>query len=523
MELRELSELREDAAGLAREEARADFRDAAGLLPESPVAARVEAHRLASSRDGLAQACETLAGGEGDPARAGRAARLAALRELLVRAFARSLDPGAAQELIDFARRPSVRPPGDAGLHGALPPVAVDRELPLLRERQRRGEMERALADALQAAEPARSAAWEAAQAALAELRLGDPGNAAAVLQSRGWSAAAGPAAAEAAVRAAAERVLDGTEALANDLYAWLLERHSGARPFPGGAERHDCLSLLHAPACASAFPRGEQQRTCRRWAEMLRLDLGAGGAIRLDDDERPLKRSGARAIALDPPDEVRISLWPAEGPRALGGLLGALGEGQLRAGPPGDAPPEDLWLCDGALPFASRELFAALARDPVFLRRCAKADLARDDERAIAIAAVVDARLAAARTLASLEAHAAGFGARAGQAYRELFARATLTELPAGLASRELDPLLGSWARLRGLSFAARARASLRERFDEDFWRNPRALAVLRGLWSRGGRPTLRELWAELSTEPGEDQVPSVEPLLAYLAEACR
>jgi hypothetical protein len=76
----------------------------------------------------------------------------------------------------------------------------------------------------------------------------------------------------------------------------------------------------------------------------------------------------------------------------------------------------------------------------------------------------------------------------------------------------------------LRGLAFAARARASLRERFDEDFWRNPRALAVLGGLWSRGGRPTLRELWSELSVEPDrKDAVPSVEPLIAYLGEVCR
>jgi hypothetical protein len=70
----------------------------------------------------------------------------------------------------------------------------------------------------------------------------------------------------------------------------------------------------------------------------------------------------------------------------------------------------------------------------------------------------------------------------------------------------------------------AARIRSVLRERFDEDYWRNPRTVPVLRGLWGRGGRPTLRELWAEVAQrdEP-EGAQPSVEPLLAELREACR
>src|SRR5437016_4287385 len=72
----------------------------------------------------------------------GRAARLASLRDFLVRARALELDSGAAQELLEFPRRPSVRRHGDPGLHGALPPVAAERELPKLREREERADLE---------------------------------------------------------------------------------------------------------------------------------------------------------------------------------------------------------------------------------------------------------------------------------------------------------------------------------------------------------------------------------------------
>src|SRR5207245_4868168 len=128
-------------------------------------------------------------------------------------------------------------------------------------------------------------------------------------------------------------------------------------------------------------------------------------------------------------------------GPRALGGLLGAIGTALLRLGPPPDAPPEDLWLGDPAVWHACWEILEGLVRDREWLRRCAKAQLSRDDERAIAIAAVIDCRGAAARTLASVQALASRLGSRAAAAHRDLFARAAGGEGPAGCAPRDLEP----------------------------------------------------------------------------------
>jgi hypothetical protein len=59
--------------------------------------------------------------------------------------------------------------------------------------------------------------------------------------------------------------------------------------------------------------------------------------------------------------------------------------------------------------------------------------------------------------------------------------------------------------------------REFLRELYDEDWWRNPRSLPSLNGLWARGGRNTMDELWTEVGGEPG------VQALATELAEACR
>ena len=406
--------------------------------------------------------------------------------------------------------------------------------------------MESALASAERAAAAGvRTALWEAAEAALSEMDSGEPAEAAVALHERGWAprsppepmqpaapaapprdrvpatsplvrATAPPAPEKDAVTSTCERFLRDTDALARDLGGWLIERHTGARAAPGGAERHDLLHFQHAPRFASAFPRGELVRTVRRWAGMLRLDLGAGGSISLEEEERPLQPGGSRAVAVDPPHEVRIVLRPAEGPRALAGLLASVGRAQFRAGPPPDAPPEDLWLGDAALEPACGALLSGFLLDRTWLRRCAQAELPPDDERALAVAALLDARLEAARALGSLQALRDGLGARAEEAYRELHARAALAEIPAALAGRDLDPWLGAWADLRGRAFAAHLRDFLRERFDDDWWRNPRALPALQGLWSRGGRPTVAELWAEVGGTP------SLQPLTAELARAC-
>jgi hypothetical protein len=489
--LRELPDLREDAARLAAALARARYRRAAGMPGSVPLREILKASKLAASEEGLAQARETLQNANAEePRRQGRIARLSSLRDFLARARALALEPGAAQELFDLPQRPLVRPPGDAGLHGALPAVAIARVLPFQRSRERRGELELALAGAVQPADGTRSAVWEAAQAAQAEAGLRAPPDAGA------W----------------AEQVLDGTDALANDLGRWLLERHTGAKP--GAAARHDVLHLQHAPRCASAFPAGELQRTIRRWAEMLRLDLSA---VKLDDEDRPLKWPGAHAEPLDPPYEAGLTFLPAEGPRTLGQVLGAVGAAMLSLGAPADAPPEDLWFSDPAVRHGCAALLEGLMREPEWLRRCAKVALSRDDERAIAIAAVIDVRVAAARTLAGLQAHESGLGSRAAAAHRELYMRATGAELPAGLALCDLDPWLEPLAEIQGRALAARIRAFLRELHDEDWWRNPRSTASLQGLWGRGGRPRCAELWAEVGGEP------AVDPLLRELSEACK
>src|SRR4051812_17253692 len=96
--MNELADLREDTVALCEDLARIELARAKGLRAPSDVMAIVRAHPLATSADGLAQACEALASAKSP----GRSARLASLRDFLVRVRPFALEPRAAQELWNF-------------------------------------------------------------------------------------------------------------------------------------------------------------------------------------------------------------------------------------------------------------------------------------------------------------------------------------------------------------------------------------------------------------------------------------
>lgn len=126
--------------------------------------------------------------------------------------------------------------------------------------------------------------------------------------------------------------------------------------------------------------------------------------------------------------------------------------------------------------------LFASLLGAPLFLRRVLgfSAREAHAARRAYALVFLAHARLAAAKIL-SREALLSGNGERARREAADHTAQALYTEIPRGLAlvlprPRVTDP--GSFVAL--LQGAALAR-TLHDRFDEDWFRNPRAFASLR------------------------------------------
>lgn len=436
-----------DALAAALEEERA--RHEAGLEP-APALARLFPPRGAAAS--LETARRLREGG--DPGLAGRVAGLRVEWQA-----AEHEEAWRAAEAAAVAEGPD----------GRQPLVEAERALAREPDRARRQGLARAVAGALEGSAPHREAAAEVRARARAEAGL--PPDWGAVVEG--------------------DQLLAATDDAWRDLLAFAARRDLGLAPAPtGGLDRADLLHLLAFGRLDGLFRAAALAEAVRTTAAGLGLDLGA---LRIDEVSRPGAWPGARAHGR------RVLFRPAGGLADWPALLDALGRALAAAPHPPHAR-------DALLGPALGALLAGLCLEPGWL--AARLDLSRAEApgvlRALALRRLLGLRCAAAALRVATEV-ARGLS---GQAWREAHREALTAALHAtwdGVrASRDADaaPLA---AAVRGFAEGERLRRSLRERFDEDWWRNPRTREHLAGLLAAGRLPeeepaTAREAGEALS-----------------------
>jgi hypothetical protein len=430
MDSGEVDEVRSQFDALARALSDERFAHVAGLSSEPTLVAAFDAHGVAASR-GTVEALRE----RGEKALAARVAGLAAERV------------AAPQEEAWRA--------ADAAAVGNGPdgPIALsDAEVSLLHERnrERRDALGRAVAEASLAASAPREAAAEDRAAARASLGL-----------IPAW---------EEVVQG--DELLHVSEAAYGDVLAWFARRDGEARPPRGGLDRTGLLHLLSFRDQDGLFRPAPLQQVVLDGFDGLGVDVRK---VRLDGAARAAKWPGAHAF------EGRVAA------RRQGGLADwlSLPDAAGRAAAMATTRPSTR---DPALPATVGALGAWLLLEPRFLADATGIDrkAARDVVRRLALRLMFTfrARSAALRVAVEVER---GTGGRAWhEAHREALSRAAMAAWPDGLAARDADAD-ALRASLSGAAWAAAIRHDLRERFDEDYWRNPRTGEALAGRLAAG------------------------------------
>jgi hypothetical protein len=313
---------------------------------------------------------------------------------------------------------------------------------------------------------------------------------------------------------------LADTQAMWDDVLPEVLRRELGVEP--AEAVRADAALLLRMPHFDGAFPRGAMETTIRLQVESMGLDPRAGGRIRYDVGERPGKRPRAFCAPVRVPDEVYLVLRPHGGQADWRTFLHELGHALHFANVDAALPFELRQLGDNSVTEGYAMLLDHLLLDRGWLRRYTELGTGALDDflRASAFEELLFLRRYCGKLLYELELHGGGVPeSSVSDFYVETLRAATGFRYQAADAHVDVDLRFYSARYLRAWQLQAVLADALRERFDEDWWRNPAAGPWLaRELFAAGQRETAHELAARVAAG-GLSFVPLVRDLERRLA----
>ena len=298
------------------------------------------------------------------------------------------------------------------------------------------------------------------------------------------------------------EQFLRDTQAMWDDVYAETVR--TKLRMDPAEATRADALHLLRAQEFDAFFPSDSMEASIRRQTREMGIDPGAGGRIIFDTEEREGKRSRAFCAPVRVPDEVYLVLRPHGGQADYRTLLHELGHALHFAYTRGDYPFEWRWLGDNSVTEGYAMLLDHLMHDAGWLARYTELGRRRAPTflRTVGFEELHFLR----RYCAKLIYETALYGGETSWSslpdlYVDRLTSATTFQYDRADAFVDVDPRFYAARYLRAWQLQALLTETLVERFDEDWWRNPRAGPWIReALLGEGQRELAGEL-AERAT----------------------
>jgi hypothetical protein len=297
-------------------------------------------------------------------------------------------------------------------------------------------------------------------------------------------------------------RYLAATEDEYRELLEWYLPRVTGVEA--GEAVGADGLRLERGAPFDRVFGSNMIWGLQTLLAE-TRLDVLADGRIAVET-RRTLATGQASSLhPLHVPDRLVMEIAPAVGRAAHEGFLHHLGTALHLANTDPDLPVEQRWLGDESVPLAMGRVFAALLYNPVLLARFYRmpAGETRDYLRFARLLRLLGVR----RDIGELQFQLALLeepDSREVRArYTELLSAASGLRYDARGALVAAEPGFRVARRLRAEQLQTVISSHLRERFDEDWFRNPRAGDALLGLFRPGQSFTASEIAVQLSSRP--------------------
>ncbi|HVE77622.1 MAG TPA: hypothetical protein VNA89_02115 [Gemmatimonadaceae bacterium] len=322
------------------------------------------------------------------------------------------------------------------------------------------------------------------------------------------------------ALRAECEAFLRETQAMWDEVLPEFLRRGLGLTPRE--ATRADALALFRAREFDGFFPSASMEGAVRRQVTEMGSDPTAAGRVTFDTGEREGKRSRAFCAPVRVPDEVYLVLRPHGGQTDWNTLLHELGHALHFAYMRPGLAFEYRWLGDNSVTEGYAMLFDHLLQDRGWLLRYT--ELGKKDVGAFLRVAGFEELHFLRRYCAKLVYETELYGGRAGwgalpDLYVERLTSATTFRYDPADAFVDVDARFYAARYLRAWQLQALITESLVERFDADWFRNPRAGPwIERELFGEGQRELAGEQ-AQRVAGKGLSFAPLVRSIEALLA----
>ncbi|MDX1623692.1 MAG: hypothetical protein R3199_06900 [Gemmatimonadota bacterium] len=278
----------------------------------------------------------------------------------------------------------------------------------------------------------------------------------------------------------------------------------------------HDLARLLHGHRFERLFPGDEMVARIEGTVSAMGLDPTAQGRIEFDLEERPGKSPRAFCAAVRVPEEIKLVILPHGGHDDWATFLHELGHALHFAHVDPESPMEFRRLGDNGVTEAYAMTFDHLLHLPPFLRRVVGVGSIEDFPRFAAFRDLVMIRRYAAKFSYERSLHRDGAGSDRAREYVERLTEATGARAPEALYLEDVDPHFYCVRYLRAWMLAGALHRTLRERFGEEWFRDPRAGELLTSAWSSGQRHRAETLARE---ELGVEEL-TFEPVMEMIRE---
>lgn len=297
-------------------------------------------------------------------------------------------------------------------------------------------------------------------------------------------------------LRAQCEQFLKDTQAAWDETFPEFVKRVLDIDPRL--ATRSDALALFRAQEFDAAFPGAAMESQVQRQVREMGVDPLANGRILLDTAEREGKRSRAFCAPVRVPEEVYLVLRPHGGQTDWSTFLHELGHALHFAYMRPDHPFEYRWLGDNSITESYAMLFDHRMDDAGWLKRYTELrdSTLRHFLRSAGFEELHYLRRYCAKFIYETQLYGGevSWGSLP-DLYVELLTNATNFQYSRSEAFVDVDPRYYSARYLRAWQLQALIGETLTQRYDEDWFRNPRAGPwMVQSLFSEGQRELAHE-----------------------------